>query len=194
MNDSSPQALDGGRSPLPGPQPRPRPKLQREIEHGQPAADDYRVMKRVRLRTFLLVAVPLALPIAFTLFVVPYQHQKSLLEITRRKADTLTTIFAINATAPMAFDDSKALEALLLTSTKDPDVVYVVASSVDGKQLASHGDVQVRPKVGVKTLESWEDRGMIHVAAPVKGQHDTTIGVLQVGVNTQTILEEWRSS
>src|SRR6202158_6136081 len=109
MNDSSPQALDGGRSPLPGPQPRPRPKLQREIEHGHAAADDYRVMKRFRLRTFLLVAVPLALPIAFTLFVVPYQHQKSLLTGTQRKAEVLVSIFAINAAAPVAFDDLKAL-------------------------------------------------------------------------------------
>ncbi len=192
MNDYSPPPLDNGRASSPGLQPRPRPKLNRQIEQ-QPAADARSGMKRVRLRTFLLVAVPLAMPIAFMLFVVRYQHQKSLFEITRRKADMLTTIFAINAAAPMAFDDSKALDALLLTSTKDPDVVYVVASSSEGRQLASHGDVQVRPKVGVRSLESWEDRGMIHVAAPVKGQHDATIGVLQVGFNTQPILEEARS-
>ena len=191
MNDYSPQKVRNG-APEPGLQPRPA--KHRQIDGDPPSSGDRSLTKRIRLRTFLLVAVPLALPIAFTLFVVPYQHQKSLLTGTQRKAEVLVGIFAINAAAPVAFDDLKALRALLQTSSKDPDVSYVVVFNAEGQQLASLGDVQTQKKeLGLGSLESWADQGMIHVGAPVKGPRDATIGVLQAGFNTQPILAEARS-
>jgi len=190
MNDYSPQKVRNG-APEPGLQPRPA--KHRQIDGHPPSGGDRSATKHIRLRTFLLVAIPLALPIAFTLFVVPYQHQKSLLTGTLRKAEVLVGIFAINAAAPVAFDDLKALHALLQTSTKDPDVSYVVVFNAEGQQIAALGDVQAQKRLGLGSLESWEDRGMIHVGAPVKGPRDATIGVLQAGFNTQPILAEARS-
>src|ERR1700687_210673 len=172
---------------------RPRPRVDRQIDHPRPPGGDRSATTRIRLLTFLLVAVPLALPIAFTLFVVPHQHRKSLLSGMHQKAEVLASILALNASTPIAFDDAKALQTLLRASTKDPDASYVVISQTAGRELASLGERQAGRRLGIRSLESWEDADTIHVAIAVKDPQEEIIGTLQVGFNTQPILAEARS-
>ncbi len=144
-------------------------------------------------RTFLLVAVPLALPIAFTVWVVPWRQENALVAGARRKAEVMAQVIASNAVAPVDFGDEKGLESLLRSAALDPDVSYAVCSTPEGKVLASHGDVGLaRRKVQAAALESWEDGGQVHVAIPVK-KGAATLALLQAGFSTERIVAEARA-
>jgi methyl-accepting chemotaxis protein len=147
----------------------------------------------VRARTFLLVAVPLALPLAFTLFFVPYRHETSLRQAATSEAATLTALFAANASAPMEFDDAKALTQLLSTASSDPEIVYMLALGPDGRSLASYGDDRrATRRTSARQSETWESDGQLNVSHPVvKGA--THLGTVQVGFSTSRIAEEGRA-
>jgi methyl-accepting chemotaxis protein len=144
----------------------------------------------VRMRTFLLVAVPLTVPIVFMLLFVPQMHERSLAAAAKRKAEALTTVIAVNAAAPITFDDTKALDTLLRTTRQDSDVVYAVVSGIDGNQLGVYGDLQVKRKTSLTSMETWEDHGMIHVASPILGPTRSSVGTIQAGFSTESFISE----
>jgi methyl-accepting chemotaxis protein len=148
----------------------------------------------VRLRTFILVAVPLAIPIVFTVFFLPSKQVDSLSTNSAQSAKTLTSILAVNAIAPLQFDDEKGLKAVLSSVQIDRDIVYTLATAPDGKKLSEYGNasaVSKRPPGVTADADGryeWEDDGWMHVDAPIikDGQ---TIGHLQAGFSTRRISE-----
>ncbi len=149
----------------------------------------------IRLRTFVLVAVPLALPIIFSVFVLPSWQETSLYDNSAHAAEVLTSILAVNAVAPLQFDDEKGLKAVLDSVRIDRDIVYAVATGVDGKKIAEFGNpaaVAKRPAVPSSEAQSWEEgAGMMHVIAPILN-NGATLGHLQAGFSTRRITEAGR--
>ena len=146
----------------------------------------------VRLRTFLWVVLPLLIPVAFTLFYVPYKHEDSLVQDTMRKAGVLSLIFAANAAPQVTFEDTKGLAALLQTARKDEDVIYVQAFGADERVLASFGDLSVadrthEPRSGDN--ETWDTGALIQASAHIRSK-DQVIGLVQLGLSKKRILEE----
>ena len=74
----------------------------------------------VRGRTFLLVAVPLALPIIFATLWVPYRQEQALTAGARQKARVLSAMLVANAIAAIQFEDTKALASILETGGWTP--------------------------------------------------------------------------
>jgi methyl-accepting chemotaxis protein len=160
-----------------------------------PAAREHGVTldtQALRLRTFALVAVPLAPAILFTLFFVPARHRTGLMERAENSARVLTAIFAENAVAPVMFDDSKGLQVLLQSGAKDPDAVYLVVTAPDGHAVATQGKAPVTRKTQVDTTETWQADGLLNVAAPIK-KDTQVVGVLQAGFSTDRIESEARA-
>lgn len=141
----------------------------------------------VQVRIFILVAVPLALPIFFTVFILPARHAEALRGDAEVKAQAMVTVFAANATAPMTFEDIKSLEALLATSDTDPDIVYMRVVDSAGKQLAIFGDGAMgsQEAAGKETVLR-EQGALLHVTTPV-AKDGMSLGWLQAGFSTQRI-------
>jgi methyl-accepting chemotaxis protein len=147
----------------------------------------------VRIRTFVLVAVPLAIPIGFTILWVPHRQEAALTDEARQKAQVLTSMLAANAVAPVQFDDSKALHLVLESAAMDRDLVYVAASAPDGKRLSDYGTLSLmRRGEGNGQLKSWEEDGYLHVSAPIQ-RDNLTSGYLQAGFSMQRIIDEGRA-
>ncbi len=146
----------------------------------------------LRLRTFALVAVPLAPAILFMLFFVPARQRSALMQRAENSAQVLTAIFAENAVAPVLFDDQKGLQALLQSGAKDPDAAYLAVIAPDGRMLASQGRTPSARKTHVEALETWQGDGLLHVAAPIK-KDAQVLATLQAGFSTERIEAEARS-
>ena len=143
----------------------------------------------VQVRIFTLVAVPLVLPICFMVFVLPGRHAQALLEAAEVKAQAMSTVLAVNASAPMNFKDTPSLNGLLATSETDPDIVYVRLMQTDRKPLALSGDVELAlPLSGSDKLEMLERSSLLHVTAPIT-QDGVSLGWLQAGFSTQRIVD-----
>ena len=148
----------------------------------------------VRMRTFLLVAGPLIVPVLFTVLVVPARQERGLREAALAKARAVTAIVAENAAAPMLFDDAKSLTGFLNTTTRDPDMVYALGIKSDGKILARLGDERVaRPRETGTTSggasEIWEEDGLLRVTVPVT-KDQTSLGSVEMGFSTRRISDE----
>jgi methyl-accepting chemotaxis protein len=148
--------------------------------------------RALRLRTFSLVAVPLAPAILFMLFFVPARQRSALMQRAENSAQVLTAIFAENSTAPVLFDDQKGLLALLQSAAKDPDFSYIEVIAPDGRVLATHGKTPSTRKTQLENLESWQTDGLLHVAAPIR-KDAQVVAVLQAGFSTDRIEAEARS-
>ncbi len=147
----------------------------------------------VRFRTFILVAVPLTIPIAFTVFFVPGRQQDSLAQSQRQKARVMSAIFASNAAAPMVFEDLKGLDSLLDTAKTDPDLVYALGRAADGRVLVSKGEVPAgRPEGIPADITVAEDGDLLRAVAPVR-KDGATLGTLEIGFSTKRIAAESRS-
>jgi methyl-accepting chemotaxis protein len=147
----------------------------------------------VRVRTFILVAVPLAVPIAYSVFFVPWRQEQALMAGAEGKATVIAQLLAFNAAAAIQFEDEKAVNGLLESVRADPDCEYVVAENKDGKQLGAYGDLRrvQRGSVGATARTSVED-DFIQVVAPVMQGRDTT-GAVRAGFSTKRISEEGRT-
>jgi methyl-accepting chemotaxis protein len=151
--------------------------------------------RRVKLRTFVLVAVPLALPIFFDLVVAPRRHEAALLEQSKVKAAAVTQLLAENAAAPMLFDDVKALEALVQTAKADLDLAYVTVVSDKNSQVmaeyASRGrrNVAVKEQAPAGSPTVWMENDGVHAALRItKGNQQ--LGTLQAGFFTDGIRQK----
>jgi len=149
----------------------------------------------LRLRIFLLVAIPLAVAIAFTVVVEPSRQANSLREAARRKAKAATRLFAANAVAPIFVEDPGGLESLLRTGETDSDVVYLAGYGPDGKLLASFSpDGRPVPALRREAGDGapWEADGLLHALAEVK-KDDQEIGFVQAGYSLEPIREQTRA-
>ena len=143
----------------------------------------------IRIRTFILVAVPLAIPIIFTIFVVPSQQEKALSEAARQKGIVLASILAKNAEAPMVFESDKDLKNVLLSVKEGDrrDFAYIVALNPSGKIVASEGDMSKYKQKNSR--EPWSEDDVLHVPASIQ-KDNTALGTVQVGFLTTHIGEE----
>ncbi len=146
----------------------------------------------VRGRTFILVAVPLALPILFTTVWVPYRQEQALTEGARQKARVLSSILVTNSIAAVQFDDHKALQTILESGSQDSDLSYVLVTGHDGKPMASVGNVALvpQPKSGEEG-QLWEADNLIHVSLAIQ-KDGAPLGRFAAGFSTQRISEEAR--
>ena len=142
----------------------------------------------LRLRIFLLVAAPLILPIAFTIFFVPARQARSLREEATKKAEAITQLFATNAVSAIFVEDPTGLEALLVTARADPDVVYAAGFGKDGKPVALFKSREIKPALQTARAGggAWEDGDLLHVAAAVK-VGDQLVGYIQAGFSLEKI-------
>jgi methyl-accepting chemotaxis protein len=147
----------------------------------------------VRVRTFILVAVPLAVPIAYSVFFVPWRQEAALVEGAQRKAAVIGALLALNAAAAVQFEDEKGVNALLENVRADPECDYVTAENKDGKQLGAYGDLRhlARHAVG-PTAQSVVEDDIIHVVSPVM-QGREIAGAVRAGFSTKRIVEEGRT-
>src|SRR5919197_2769466 len=145
----------------------------------------------LRLRIFLLVAAPLVLPIAFTIFFVPARQAASLREAAGKKAEAVTSLFATNAVSAIFVEDPTGLESLLVTARADPDVVYAAGYSKEGKPLAVFQAREIKPSLDRARAGAggWEDGELLHVVQPVK-VGDQLVGYVQVGFSLEKIREQ----
>ncbi len=147
----------------------------------------------VQIRTFILVAVPLTIPIVFTVFFVPWRQERALLEQAMTKARLTTEIIAANAVAPIEFDDDKAVGALLESAKRDGDLVYVQARSAAHKLLGEYGQTVLArpPPAGTNDASVRIDGDLIHVVVPVtKSGGGAALGFVQGGFSTHRISEQ----
>ncbi len=152
----------------------------------------------VRMRTFVLVAVPLALPFLYTFFYVPSNQMNALRESAKQKAKVTSAVFAANVAAPMAAEDLQALNLLAEATKADPDLVFVAAYKNDGasgREVAKFAlqtappSMAQKPKVTDVDAEDHED--FIYVAAPVRKDVATApIGWVQAAFSTKSIQQE----
>lgn len=145
----------------------------------------------VQFRTFLLVAVPLALPIAFTIFVVPARQESALLRTAEQKAQVLTQVFAANSVAPFTFEDAAGLERLLSTASRDPEVVYAVAIEPGGRMLATFGKADAVHAFEKGDEAVHEANGLLHTRVAVKNG-GSEIGAIQAGFSLEPIARAGR--
>jgi methyl-accepting chemotaxis protein len=147
----------------------------------------------VRVRTFILVAVPLAVPIAYSILLVPRQQERALMDGAEGKATVIASLLALNAAAAIQFEDEKAVSGLLESVRADPDCEYVVAENKDGKQLGGYGDTRRLARGAVMgTAHTVVDDDYIHVVAPVMQGRDI-VGAVRAGFATKRIADEARS-
>jgi len=156
-----------------------------------------RAGRSVRFRTFWLVAIPLVLPMIYTVLVVPELHRRSLLDESRQRAESLVTVLAANAAPQLEFvmadeADNTNLVRGQETAAQDRDVVYLKIVGRDGKALAGYGE-------GAKRLDLREDRFVIldkmdanqvmHVAGPIR-KGENVLGYMQLGVSLARVVDE----
>lgn len=145
----------------------------------------------VRLRTFWLVAVPLAVPLFFMLVILPSRQERAFIQSAEEEARSIAQILAENATEPMVVEDMKALERLLRTSHADDEVAYAAIFRKD-KQLVSSFEfdesksVEVRTDIGFEPSIVWHANGLVHSAARITNGSEL-LGTLQVGFKTSSI-------
>jgi methyl-accepting chemotaxis protein len=141
----------------------------------------------VRLRTLLLVAVPLILPIIYSTLFVPWRQEQALFAQARESSEVTTLIFAANAVAPIAFADATNIERLLRTAAASPEIKYVAGIGAGGEVLGNYGQapatITPAPAEGIKT---WEADDMIHVTAAVK-KDNKILGSIQAGYGTRQL-------
>ncbi len=159
------------------------------LARSEPSRD--RSSSFVQFRTFLLVAVPLALPIAFTILVVPQRQEAALLRTAEQKAQVLTQVFAANSVAPFTFEDGAALERLLSTASRDPEVTYAVAIDAKGQKLATFGEAGRLLTFSSNEEGVRESGGILHTRVAVKNG-DAEIGAIQAGFNLDPIAQTGR--
>ena len=146
----------------------------------------------VRLRIFLLVAVPLALPILFTTLIVPAWQHRALSAEARNKAEMLASVVATNAVAPVLFEDKKSLQALMESMRKDVDVVYASIVSPQGVELAKQGSIRMDAQLKEAIWRDETDDELLHVSIPVH-KDSAVIGWFQAGFSTKRISAQSRA-
>lgn len=143
----------------------------------------------IRFRTFVLVAAPLIIPIAFTVFIVPWRQQAALEKDAIAKAEVLTSMIAANAAAAILFEDQASLQSLVESAAEDPDATYVVGTTAEGRKLATFGKPPGELRGQLGDAQSWTDGDLLHVYAPVQ-KSGQVVGGIQAGFSRERILQE----
>lgn len=150
--------------------------------------------KLIRWRTFALVMLPLLAPFAFTLLYVPEKNGQLLSDMAQQKATVLAAIFAANAAPQVAFEDTKGLNALIQTATKDPDVAFVQVTAPDGKMLASAGSSSSKFALDLARMELGLDaNSALIVASATIRKESMDLGNVQIVMMKKRINEANRS-
>jgi methyl-accepting chemotaxis protein len=149
----------------------------------------------LRLRIFLLVAIPLAVSMTFTIIVEPSRQATSLQEAAARKATSVTNLFGANAVAPIFVDDPTGLEQLLETAQSDEDVVYAVGYSAEGKLLGQYARDKRGKLPSLRKDQAdrppWEADELLHAVSSVR-KDGKDIGYVQAGYSLKPIRDQTR--
>ncbi|MGQ0508243.1 MAG: methyl-accepting chemotaxis protein [Myxococcaceae bacterium] len=147
----------------------------------------------MRTRMFLLVAIPLAIPLLYSLVYAPIRHGNALTDNAMRNAQAFSSLLASGVSEQRIWEDkAQLLRHLEAAGRAESDAAYFVAYGKDGAELTRH---KVLPEADVPTqtpgatVTAVEDNKYLHVTVPVlrDGQH---VGSLRTGFATKRLGEE----
>ena len=92
----------------------------------------------IRFKFWIGSAFTTALALSMASAVVTYQHAVSLRNGTIEDLEIFAAALANNASAAVAFDDSRAAQSLLDDMAQNPDIVHIEIMQSDGRPLASY--------------------------------------------------------
>ena len=127
------------------------------------------------------------------LSVAPARRKRS---SARRQATSIAALIAFSVAAGLEFGDQESVQQIFTWASADEDLVYIVIRDLEGEEFAVHSKNGFRPSAPERVpvdfvVDTMDDA--LQVIGPVR-RGDAVAGSIQIGVSTERINAQYRSS
>ena len=145
----------------------------------------------IKMQMVLPILVFSVLICLLLIFVItPRQYQQSV-GIMEENSKSLVSAVSFGVGVGLEFEDQRSVEDALEGVKRLANLSYIIVFDSNSELFYEHGKANaavVNYKKGVTETDSFVDKGLLNVAAPIMGSSNKQIGTLLLGLKTESLL------
>ncbi|TDI45476.1 MAG: HAMP domain-containing protein [Acidobacteria bacterium] len=150
----------------------------------------------IRSRFVIPIAGMMLVFVAFIMFFFPSRQRAASEAALGDKATSIAALVAFSVAAGLEFGDQESVQQIFTWASADEDLVYIVVRDLEGEEFAVHSKNGFRPSAPERVpfdfvVDATDDT--LQVIGPVR-RGDATAGSIQIGLSTERINAQYRSS